>query len=120
MGACTFYNEVPGFTAVQDAFRHAVDQAYWEYGHAGYTGTICEKPGYQVFSLPPDMSATVLFEWLDALHGKVDELEDDDPLVKFYSRLQLRQLVETHNDKWGLAVAVERDGVWYFGGWASC
>jgi hypothetical protein len=42
MGGNTFFTTAEGRTA-DDAFRTAVSQAQWEYGHGGYTGTIAEK-----------------------------------------------------------------------------
>lgn len=42
MGADTFITIGSGKT-FDEAFRAAVKQAQWEYGHGGYTGTIAEK-----------------------------------------------------------------------------
>jgi hypothetical protein len=44
MGACDFESVGFGKTA-NDAFRQAVSEAQYEYGHGGYTGTIAEKGG---------------------------------------------------------------------------
>ena len=41
MGADTFFDEGHGKSA-KLAFDAAVAQAEWDYGHAGYTGTIAE------------------------------------------------------------------------------
>ena len=45
MGGCTFYNEVEGKTA-KAAFTRAVEDAQYESGHGGYTGTIAEKHSF--------------------------------------------------------------------------
>jgi len=45
MGACDFYDVVEGKTA-QEAFQKAVEEARYESGQGGYTGTIAEKGGY--------------------------------------------------------------------------
>jgi hypothetical protein len=36
----------PGLDTPQKAFRAALEEAYWDYGRAGYTGTIAEKDGF--------------------------------------------------------------------------
>lgn len=52
MGACDFVTFIEGKVA-QDAFNQAVEEARYKYGHAGYTGTIAEKPGYEIVSSEP-------------------------------------------------------------------
>ncbi|MFJ9521262.1 hypothetical protein ACIRPK_23805 [Kitasatospora sp. NPDC101801] len=52
MGAYDFTTYQTGTDASQ-AFRDAVEQAQYEYGHGGYTGTIAEKDGYKVVSDAP-------------------------------------------------------------------
>ena len=47
MGGTTFSCTANGET-VREAYDKAVEQAQWEYGHAGYTGTIAECDGYVV------------------------------------------------------------------------
>lgn len=42
MGACSFIQQATGKTAME-AFRAAREEALYEYGHSGYTGTIAEK-----------------------------------------------------------------------------
>jgi hypothetical protein len=43
VGANTFETYSDG-TDVHAAFRDAVEQAGWEHGHGGYTGTIARRP----------------------------------------------------------------------------
>jgi hypothetical protein len=45
MGGEWFETESEGET-VQDAFNKAVEQAEYDHGHSGYTGTIAEKPDF--------------------------------------------------------------------------
>ncbi len=51
MGACDFQVTVKAKTA-QEAFRKAVDDALYECGHGGYSGTIAEKHEF-VLAVPP-------------------------------------------------------------------
>lgn len=52
MGAMQFQVFI-SHTYVQTAFDTAVKQARYDYGHAGYTGTIAEKDGYTVVKSAP-------------------------------------------------------------------
>jgi len=45
MGATTFFTYGYGKDA-KEAFRRSVEEAKWERGHGGYTGTIAEKSSY--------------------------------------------------------------------------
>lgn len=51
MGACDF-SDIVRAPKLEDAFNEARQRALYDYGHAGYTGTIAEKPGYIYFELP--------------------------------------------------------------------
>lgn len=51
MGADVFFTKAKGTTA-KEAFRSAVDQAAYDYGHAGYTGTIAEKHDFTIIKVP--------------------------------------------------------------------
>jgi len=48
MGGETYENfaSVDDYRTVDEAFQAQVQHAAWAYGHAGYTGTIAEKPGW--------------------------------------------------------------------------
>lgn len=97
MGANKFASVAKGKDA-DEAFRKAVEQAEYEYGHRGYTGTIAEKDDYVLVTdktLSPEEAAAL-----------ADKLMDDDD--------------ERVNDKWGPAGAIAvDDGSYYFFGWAS-
>lgn len=51
MGACDFFTISDGATA-KEAFCRAVEEAQYEYGHGGYTGTIAEKTSFKMVSVP--------------------------------------------------------------------
>ena len=51
MGATDFSVKVMAKTA-REAFQKAVEEAKYEYGHGGYTGTIAEKDSFQMISVP--------------------------------------------------------------------
>jgi hypothetical protein len=90
---------------VGEAFANAVEQALYEYGHRGYTGSLAEKHDYIV--IPLDGEATK-----DAAVAAARKLmHDDDARI---------------SDKWGPAGAIryadfdEPDQQhWLFFGWAS-
>lgn len=94
MGAEYFQVKATGAT-IDEAFRKAVDEARYNYGHAGYTGTIAEKSSYtlhrNLMGLAPDQFISYI---LDA---------DEDAC-----------------DKWGPANAIEvAPNTWVFFGYAS-
>jgi len=51
MGGTTFSHSAKGKTA-QEAFQNAVEEARWEYGNSGYTGSIAEKHSFVMIKLP--------------------------------------------------------------------
>jgi len=46
MGATDFANEYRGTATIEEAYQELVNQALWDHGHAGYTGTIGESRGF--------------------------------------------------------------------------
>jgi hypothetical protein len=96
-------NRISAKTA-KEAFQALVDEARHECGHGGYTGTIAEKRGFKMVSVPPGK---------DPLQYAEDCLEDDDHWCQ---------------DKWGDAACIaigpdtkDPDLTSYcFFGWASC
>jgi hypothetical protein len=107
VGASTFETYGDG-TDVHAAFHDAVEQAGWEHGHGGYTGTIAEKTDYVIITREP-------MSYDDASRLASDLIHGDDPRVA---------------DKWGPAGALpvrqptspagqqDPDG-WLFFGFAS-
>lgn len=101
MGADEFFTRAVGRTAGQ-AFADAVEDARYEHGHGGYTGTIAEKHSFVEIRC----SGSV-----EAKRKLAEELLDsDDPRV---------------SDKWGPAGCIKLrslpDGMseYLFFGWAS-
>src|SRR5574343_422261 len=90
MGAETFENVVyevrHGCKTAKEAFDFAVEEAYYDYGHAGYTGTICEK---QSFVLIKEAKCNTVKEALTLANKLIDEGDD---------RI---------DDKWGPAGCIE-------------
>ena len=56
MGAADFFTTARGKTA-QEAFGAALDEARHMFGRGGYTGTIAEKDGFKMVSVPPGSSS---------------------------------------------------------------
>jgi len=128
MGACQFDTQRLGKT-VAEAFTAAVDQAAHEYGHGGYTGTIAEKHGYRLVTVPAGFTAD---KFIDALLEAANHSHyGDSPLpkrtdasyawrtraAKAHAKLlavlgarELARLLELLNDKWGDCLAVEVTG----------
>lgn len=102
MGAEVFTTYAKGTTA-KEAFDAAVEQAQYDYGHAGYTGTIAEKAGWVMVADAP-MTAEAAGALANKLIGEGDERIDD---------------------KWGPAGCIAIDGIaidgggYLFFGWAS-
>jgi len=99
MGAEVFFHATEGKN-VQEAFRKAVEEAAYDHGHSGYTGTIAEKLDYVVIECPKGREP---YEYADDLINNGDKRIDD---------------------KWGPAGAIKlkpMDGsnMWLFFGWAS-
>ncbi len=101
MGADTFVNYAEGADASQ-AFNAACEEALYDHGHSGYSGTIGEKQSFTVLRQP------MLREDAEAVAWKL--IDKDDPAI---------------SDKWGPAGAIpvaDHDGKvtgWLFFGWAS-
>ena len=95
MGSETFFTKQKGSSA-NDAFQKAVEEARYEYGHSGYTGTIAEKDSFVSIALPKGMDADDYAEHL---------IGEDDKRI---------------SDKWGDAGCIEfSKNNYLFFGWAS-
>jgi len=86
---------------VNKARELATEEAAWDYGHAGYTGTMAEKDSHVIIGEP--------MSWEDAQNTAEKLMRDCDPRI---------------DDKWGPAGAIrvvdtDNDNDWYFFGWAS-
>jgi hypothetical protein len=100
VGASWFEDDVVGLLA-NEAFIAAVDQALWEHGHAGYSGTIAEKQSIGFKVVDPQ------------IHANRE------------TALAIARLHEAEvEEKWGPAGAVayfndKGEKTWLFFGWAS-
>lgn len=95
MGACDFRVKAKGKTA-KEAFKNAVDEARYNYGHGGYTGSIAEKNEFKMIHVPEGMDP---YEYVGVL------IENDDKRIA---------------DKWGPAGCIKiRDDEYLFFGYAS-
>jgi len=113
MGATTFYNSVrkiEGQTAGQ-AFDNEREEAQYENGHGGYTGTIAEKDGITMSRKPDDIDVD---DWINEL----DDFDEDDRDNEHY--YELKRDFNTYDDKWGDALCIETEDEYVFCGWASC
>lgn len=97
MGAESFMTKAKGKTA-KEAFAAAQEQARYDHGHSGYTGTIAEKTKFVV------IVPTTEYEKLPEKFA--EKLMDDcDARI---------------DDKWGPAGCVSLgNNEWLFFGWAS-
>jgi len=83
MGGTTFEHYAPGVD-VNDAFKRAHEEASYEHGHGGYTGTIAEKGSFTIITRTP-----LLEREAEALAQRL--INDDDVRI---------------SDKWGPAGAI--------------
>lgn len=107
MGASSFIVEASGKT-VNAAFARATEQARYERGHGGYTGTIAEKNAFTLITIPASYTPAREQDRTDERRpaAYADHLinEDDDRVC----------------NKWGPAGAIDLGGEkWLFFGWAS-
>lgn len=101
MGACVFEHWGFGKTA-KEAFKQAHDEACYDYGHAGYTGTLAEKDSFIVIEMPNGLD------------------KDDNDVVEEFARKLIDDDDERVDDKWGDAGCIKgKDDSYLFFGWAS-
>lgn len=99
MGATNFVTKAKGKTA-EEAFRSAVEEARYEYGHGGYTGTIAEKHDFIMIR---------------------KEQVTDEEAKKIIDDIFGADKHEEVCDKWGKAGCLKvGEDVYVFFGWASC
>ena len=70
MGAIPFGVLSKG-TSASDAFNKAQEDAFFEYGHGGYTGTIAEKSGFKELKFSGNLN-----EFIDETIGDNDKWDD--------------------------------------------
>ena len=95
MGAEQFWHQAEGNTP-KEAFHKAREEACYDHGHSGYTGTIAEKDDYVMIEVPEGKNPA---EYADEL------MEKDDQRI---------------DDKWGPAGCIKvEENKYLFFGWAS-
>ena len=95
MGAQEFTTVGIGNTA-QEAFNDAVQNAYYDHGHQGYSGSIAEKESFVVV--------------------KCEDVSDDN-----VEAVMNKMIDNEFSDKWGPCgcIDLKRDNKYVFFGWAS-
>lgn len=132
MGAEEFRSDSRGATR-REAFTTAREQAFYDHGHAGYTGTIAEKSdAWELtfktvrgdYSEGEALANAFEAAWYDIYNGHW-ETEKVKLLLALghplgIDRAKLTEAVNIYDDKWGPALAI-RTGLntWAFMGWAS-
>jgi hypothetical protein len=116
MGGSEYRNFGKGKTA-KAAFDRLVEQAQWENGHGGYSGTIAEKGSCVEFKRPKGMRAKTVVQAINDL-GRFD-IELFKVQAK-YPKLPIAAMYEVYEDKWGPSLAIElAKGEYLFAGFAS-
>jgi len=109
MGAEIFYNRRKG-TEPSTLFSEERENACYEYGHGGYSGTIAEKGSYTMSNKPSEIDAD---KWIEM----VEEFDEEDREQEHYRAL--KKDFDVYDDKWGDALCVPTDDGFIFCGWAS-
>ena len=122
MGASEYMNVGRGKTA-QIAFDKVAENARYDHGHGGYSGTIAEKYSMVEFPRPKGMQAKTMVQAVkdmsrigfdDAGNAQTDKVQAK------YPKLRIAAMFEVYNDKWGPSLAIElKTGEYLFVGWAS-
>ena len=131
MGATTFFNIGKGATA-QEAFDRLHQQALYQHGHGGYTGTIAEKSTYTLFQRPKGMRRATVIKAVQSLEQicptgfspECDHMHDDNPkpatIQAKFPKLPIYLMWEVFDRKFGPALAIQlRPGEYLFAGFAS-
>jgi hypothetical protein len=100
MSAEIFIQVQSGKNAVE-AFNAAVEQAAYDCGHAGYTGTIAEKDNFVAIPLPKKGKKNLVDRAVAYANKLIDE---NDPRI---------------DDTWGPAGCIKAGRKYVFFGWAS-
>jgi hypothetical protein len=146
MGACDFYQQSPARNGetMDQAFSRMHEEAAWEFGHGGYTGTLAEKHGYVTVDLPKGKTARWLHDaisdylqigwsnqpqWtgdraeydraVKEAERLVQQKQDESELAKVLGIRKAREVAEAWDDKWGPAVGCKDEHGWTFMGMAS-
>ncbi len=117
MGAEQFFTVSLGRNPHQ-AFDKAVEQAYWDYGHGGYTGSIAEKDGFKFagqVSTPhwrkvPDWFEREIAKRYPAMTAmRYKGRLPGTPIPPAYRKM-VSKFVDIYEQKWGPAICYEVTG----------
>lgn len=113
MGANYFEDKYVGNATMEEALNSLAEDAAWDFGHAGYTGTIAEKGGaVEIAEVETWAEASEVARTAD---DEAHESEAHNPAQR-----RSRTYPGYSSDKWGPAGAVKvGDQGWLFFGWAS-
>lgn len=121
MGACDF-GQIGKGKNVKEAFSRAVEDARYENGHGGYSGSLAEKHDFVLIDDTPAQILARLVEQKEAdRYIEAFKKRSDDSNSRHFAiseallHLQDRRV----DDKWGPAGAIKiKDGEWLFFGMA--
>ena len=123
MGASEFMTTVRAKTPAE-AFKLAHDNAQYESGHGGYSGTAAEKHDFKFYAVPAGarektirIFARAVTQYEDDLLVVRDQLEGEEEWAKAaakrlrhaktkWAKYPLAQAARTWRDKWGPAVVL--------------
>ena len=122
MGASEYMNVGKGKTA-KVAFDKVAENARWNHGHGGYSGTIAEKYSMVEFQRPKGMRRATVIQAVRDL-GRIGFDDDGNPktakVQAKYPKLPIAKMFEIYDDKWGASLGIElKTGEYLFAGWAS-
>lgn len=126
MGAYDFHNSVTvtdDLSTSADAFTRLYEDALYESGHGGYSGTIAEKPGFHEFPVNAGATAEKLRDALERCENYGDEREAATAKGEVMNMLQhpsdFNFILELYRDKWAPAICVRVNDEYHFFGYAS-
>jgi hypothetical protein len=112
MGADTFTDYAEGKTA-DEAFNNVREQAAYDYGHAGYTGTIAEKGSFVILAKPEGVEVEDFIHYAISASFALGDIPEQHRTAALAAN-------EHVDDKWGPAGCIDLGGGKYvFFGWAS-
>jgi len=99
MGATNFCSEGRGLT-MANTFDVLVNDARYEHGHGGYTGTIAEKNGFIEVNVPAGVDVQTFMNW-------IENFDYEPGVVPLKHVSYVRELSRRYNDKWGPALGIK-------------
>ncbi len=115
MGSCQFFTKKIGqYRNARDAFLEAREEAQYEFGHGGYTGTIAEKNDFKMVPVPTTKTDPTKFaqECFDNSNGFWDDKWAPAGCVEVTGSWLTKMRGERYK-------GVRNFKVFYFFGWAS-